>query len=109
LVLIVAPSFFTQLLFGAGLSAPGRALVPLAGFGLLSLAWACWPSRATGWSAAPALRAFLLFSLLAAAYLIYLGVGSTEVGILLWPAAVFHAILALLLGWVLLRVPTQRV
>jgi hypothetical protein len=109
LVLISVPSLFTQLLFGRELVGAGLALAPLAGFGLLSLAWACWPSKVSGWSAIPALRAFLLFSLLSAGYLVYLGVGSGEIGILLWPAVVFHGVLALLLAWVWLRAQTQRV
>jgi hypothetical protein len=107
LLLIVVPAFFVRLLFAGELFGPGRALAPLGGFGLLALALACWPSRAVGWSAVPALRAFSLFSMLSAAYLIYRGVEGADVGILLWPAAVFHAILALFLGWVLFRLPSE--
>jgi len=98
LVLIGAPSGFARLLFGGGLSAPGLALAPLAGIALLALAVACWPVRHAAGSAAHAVRAMLLFSLLAALYLIYRGIGGETVGPLLWPAAVFHAVLALLLG-----------
>lgn len=103
LALIFVPTVFVQLLFPGELSVPGRALAPLAGFGLLSLALACWPSQFPGGSAASALRAFLLFSALAAVYLIYWGVVGSGVGVLLWPAAIFHGILALLLGLVWVR------
>jgi hypothetical protein len=56
------------------------------------------------------LKAYTVFAAVPArpaGYLIFLGVGATEVGIMLWPAAIFHGILALLLGWVLLRSPAQ--
>jgi hypothetical protein len=110
LFLIVAPSLFTQLIFAGPLTAPGQALAPLAGFGLLALALACWPSSAAGWSGLQALRAFLLFSVLCAIYLIFRGVtGGTQIGILLWPAAGLHAVLALLLGWSLFKASKQSV
>lgn len=103
LALIVAPSVVARLLFGGDLSGPGQALGTLAGFGLLALALACWPARDAAGSAAPALRGMLLFSLLAALYLAYRGVVGGAVGLLLWPAAAFHAVLALLLARVWLR------
>jgi hypothetical protein len=98
LTLIVSPSLFTRLLFGADLSAPGQALAPLAGFGLLSLAWACWPSRDPAWTATRPLSGMLLFSVLSALYLVYRGVADRPVGDLLWLAAAFHAAMALLLA-----------
>jgi len=103
LALIVDTSIVTRLLFGGDLPGPGRALGTLAGLALLALALACWPSRDATGSVRPALRAMLLFSLLVALYLIYWGVANGAVGILLWPAAVFHAVLALLLARVWLR------
>ena len=105
LVLIVAPSVFARLLFGENLSGPGRWLGTLGGMGLLALASACWPVRNGQPTTAPAFRGMLFFSLLAALYLIYRGVVGAAIGPLLWPAAVFHAILALLLAraWLRLR------
>lgn len=99
LVLIFAPSVFMRLLFGADMSGPDRALGPLAGFALLALAIACWPSRAAAAPAVSAIRALLAFSLLCVVYLAYRGVSGDKSGILLWPAAAGHAVIALLLLW----------
>ena len=97
-VLILAPSYFTWLLFGAEMSGPGEALAPLGGFALLALAVACWPQRGASGPPASAVRALLAFSLLCAAYLAYRGLTAENTGLLLWPAAVGHAVLALLLA-----------
>jgi hypothetical protein len=96
-VLIFAPSDFTQLLFGAEMSGPGQALAPLAGFALLALAIACWPLRGASGPPASAVRALLAFSLLCAVYLAHEGISAERIGLLLWPAAAGHAVLALLL------------
>ena len=101
LVLIIRPSLFAQLLFGAELSGVGRALGRLAGFALLALALACWPRGEGESRSVSARRALLVFSLLTTVYLVFLGVRSALVGPLLWPAAALHAALAILLarGW----------
>ena len=39
----------------------------------------------------------IVFSLLSAIYLVYLGVGGGPAGLLLWPAAALHAALTILL------------
>ena len=83
LVLIIRRSLFVWLLFRAELSAAGQALGRLAGFSLLALALACWPVRGAETKSNPALRALLAFSLLAAVYLVYVGIGGKIVGILL--------------------------
>jgi hypothetical protein len=101
LVLIIRPSLFVWLLFGAELSDAGQALGRLAGFALLALALACWPRVGEIGEAKAALRALLVFSLLTAIYLVYVGVRGEQVGILLWPAAALHAALTvpLVRGW----------
>ena len=43
LVLIIRPTVFIWLLFGAELSAAGQVLGRLTGFTLLALALGCWP------------------------------------------------------------------
>jgi hypothetical protein len=96
LVLIASPSLFTRLLFGSDLASPGPGVGRLAGFALLGLAVACWPSHDA--AAGPALRGMLLFSILCAAYLVYRGIRGGATGPLLWPAAVLHGALAMLLG-----------
>jgi hypothetical protein len=96
LVLIASPTAFSRLLFGSDLASPGPGLGRLAGFALLALALACWPSRDA--SAGPALRGMLLFSALCAAYLIYRGIRGGATGPVLWPGAFLHACFALLLA-----------
>ena len=96
IVLIASPSLFTRLLFGSELFSPGPGVARLGGFALLSLALACWPTRDA--AAGPPLRAMLVFSVLCAAYLIYRGIRGGATGPLLWPGAVLHSVLALLLA-----------
>jgi len=92
--LIAAPDFVARVLLGVGLSDSGVAVGRVAGFGLLSLGLACWP---TSDDATPsAVRALFAYNLLAALYLGYLRVGGEFVAFLLWPACAFHALLALL-------------
>jgi hypothetical protein len=99
IVLIIRPSLFGWLVFGAGFSPAGQALGRLAGFSLFALALACWPRL--GADRVSSIRALLLFSLLSAIYLIYLGVHRGLVGPLLWPAVALHAALTIMLirGW----------
>lgn len=106
-MLIVDPSLFSLLLFGADLTLPGQALGRLSGLSLLALAVACWPRRRAGVGARPAVQAMLLFSALAAAGLLFLGIGGSLIGVLLWPAAAVHVAFAVVLGlsWVWLRAP----
>jgi hypothetical protein len=83
LVLIIRPSVFVWLLFGAELSDAGQALGRLAGFALLALALACWPTVGAEGEPSSALRAMLVFSLLTTIYLVYVGVGGELAGVLL--------------------------
>jgi len=93
---IASPSLFARLLFGSDLTSPGPGVARLGGFALLALVVACWPTSDA--TAGPALRALLLFSVLCAAYLIYRGIRGGGTGPLLWPGAVLHSVLALLLA-----------
>lgn len=105
LVLILAPSVFTRLLFAADMSGPAQALSPLAGFALFAVAIACWPSRDAAVPSASAVRALLAFSLLCTVYLISQGMSADAIGPLLWPAAAGHAVLTLFLLWCWLTSP----
>ena len=93
--LIADPDLVVHLLVGGSLSMGGVAVGRVGGFGLLSLALACWPSR----NLVPAQTTLALFTynLLAASYLGYLGVWG-HAGHLLWPACALHALLMLLLS-----------
>ena len=98
LVLVSFPSLFVRLLLGVELSEPGQIVGRLAGFALLALVLACWPRTGTKSAAASSLQALLVFSVLVALYLVYLGIGSGFVGPLLWPAVVLHTVVAIVLA-----------
>lgn len=98
LVLLIRPTLFMRLLFGVAPPGVGVALGRLAGIALIALALACWPRQNVRSEANSALLALLVFSLLAALYLVYVGIRGELVGVLLWPAAATHAGLAILLG-----------
>ena len=102
LVLISVPSLFVRLLLGVELSEPGQIVGRLAGFALIALVLACWPRGGTEGAAASSLQALLVFSVLVALYLVYLGIGSSFAGPLLWPAVVLHSVVAIVLAraWV---------
>jgi hypothetical protein len=100
LVLIVDPSLVASLLLGSNLSDLGQAVGRVAGFALLGLGVACWPT-ATSAGGMSATRGLFAYNALAAIFFIYLGVRHEFVGPLLWPAAALHAILAILLARIL--------
>ena len=96
-LLLVAPDVFARLLLGVGLTDSGEAIGRLAGVSLISLAVACWPYRASVPQTRQPAVALLMFSVICAVFLAFLGITGTTVGLLLWPAAVTHGILALLI------------
>jgi len=96
--LMIYPPLLSHLLLGEDVFGAGIALGRIAGFALLSLGLACWPGIKPLDRNTPALRALLLYNLLATLYLAYLGIRGRPVGSLLWPAVVIHAVLSLLLG-----------
>ena len=89
--LVVEPSLLSRLLFGSDLNGAGEATGRIAGLVMLCLAAAaCWP-RASEVGSSQALAPLLALSVLAALYLIFVGLAGTTVGVLLWPAAAAHA------------------
>ena len=94
--LMICPLCATLLLLNSELVGAGLAICRVAGFGLLSLGIACWPTAHTN-TMAP--LAILTYGLLITAYLVYLGVATLWVGWLLWPAVAVHAVLTALLAW----------
>ena len=98
LTLIVAPSLLGYLLFGSDLNAAGEATGRISGLVMLCLAAGCWP-RAGESGRHPALVPLLALSWLAVAFLLVTALMGVNVGLLLWPAAAFHLILAVLLTW----------
>ena len=94
--LVVAPSLLARFLFGSDLNGAGEAMGRIAGLVMVCLAAGCWPREAEiGQSRA--LIPLAALSCLAAAFLIVSGVAGVNVGLLLWPAAALHLILAVLL------------
>lgn len=99
LVLLVDPALVVQLLLGMEAAGVGVVLGRCFGIALIALALACWPGRQRAGGSSAAARGMLTYNLLVALYLAYLG-ASNAGGLLLWPAVVLHAAVALLLLWV---------
>jgi Ca2+/Na+ antiporter len=99
LVLMIDPATVVTLLLGAEVSGAGTLLGRCFGIALLALGLACWPSRRRAESGSPAFRAMLIYNVLIALYLAYLGTVGHLGGVLLWPGVALHAVVALLLVW----------
>ncbi len=93
LLLIVDPQLVVRLLFGMELGGSGGILGRMLGITLVAIGVAGWPGR----SSAQAILGWLLYAVLAAVYMSVVGLGG-NVGILLWPAVLLHAVLTILLG-----------
>jgi hypothetical protein len=104
--LVVAPSLLAKLLFGSEMNASGDLVGRISGLVMLCLALGCWP-HAFESEDQRALTPLLVVSVLATVFLIYVGTGGVNVGVLLWPAAAAHLILAILLArtWMSRRAP----
>jgi hypothetical protein len=75
----------------------------IAGIAIFSLAIACLPRDGPHGGPLPTLKGLLLLSALVTAYLVYLGVSGSSVGVLLWPAAATHFLLGILLAVTLVK------
>jgi hypothetical protein len=95
--LVVAPSLLASLLFGSEMNASGDLVGRISGLVMVCLALGCWPRSLDG-EDRQAIPPLLALSLLATIYLIYVGTRGVNVGVLLWPAAVAHLILAIMLA-----------
>jgi hypothetical protein len=98
LAVMLAPGLVAALLFGTDVSGAGVAFGRLVGIALLALVIACWPAADAPSGTHAALRAVLVYNLLATVYLAYLGIARPPAGILLWPVVAAHALVALLLS-----------
>jgi|KBSMisStandDraft_5_1062788.scaffolds.fasta_scaffold602596_2 hypothetical protein len=96
-VAIVDPALLVVLLLGVELPGAGIAVARCFGIALVALALACWPPREPG-AAGQAVRAMLFYNCSIATFLGWLGAGAHMTGMLLWPAVVLHAIVALALA-----------
>jgi hypothetical protein len=96
LAAVVDPVLLVRLLLGAELSGVGVPVARCFGVALLGLGLACWPRQ--GVVTHPAWLGMLVYNLLIALYLAFLGTVGHLSGPLLWPAVVLHAAVAVLLG-----------
>jgi hypothetical protein len=99
--LVVVPSLLARLLFGSEMNATGDLVGRISGLVMLCLALGCWPRAFKSEDRQQTLAPLFALSLLATVFLIYVGIRGVNVGVLLWPAAAAHLILAILLarGW----------
>jgi hypothetical protein len=97
LAMIVDPVIATRLLLGGEVSEAAMGLVRIGGAGLLALGIGDWPGVKAATDNLRPLRSMLTYNVLVTLLLLYLGVRGEWVGVLLWPAAVLHAIVTSLL------------
>jgi hypothetical protein len=90
MALLIVPSLVGQLLLGAELTGVSIPVARVTGIALIALGVACWPG-------CTALCGMLAYNVLAAAFFAYLGIRGHWVGLLLWPAAGLHAVMAVFL------------
>jgi Ca2+/Na+ antiporter len=99
LALMIKPAIVVALLVGLEVSGVATLLGRCFGIALLALGLACWPTPQRVESAGPKLRGMLVYNVLLALYLAFLGTIRHLEGMLLWPAVALHAVVALLLLW----------
>lgn len=97
LVLMIDPAIVVRLLLGVDISGVALLLGRCFGIALFALGLACWPGRQRDEHHPPAVWAMLLYNVLIALYLAYLGTAGHLGGVLLWPAVALHAVVAFLL------------
>lgn len=97
-MLFIYPEIVIRLLFDASIVGTGIIVSRIAGASLIALGIACWPYAFVK-KTFQGLTAMLIYSLIATIYLGYLGLFEEKIGILLWPAVVFHSAITILLAF----------
>jgi hypothetical protein len=101
LALLVAPLLVIRLLLGDGLDSTGVAVARVLGIGLLSVGVAGWESPGQDPRFSP--RAGLcVYNVGAAIVLVTVGTIGGLSGLFLWPAAALHALIGVMMLWVIL-------
>ena len=95
--LLADPSLVVRLLVGGEVAGGGLVAARAFGVALLALSIACWPDRPPAPIGGPPFRGLLVYNALIALYLAALGTVAHMEGMLLWPAAVLHAAVAVAL------------
>src|SRR5206468_8564957 len=97
LALLALPSFVVRLLLGAEISGASMPLGRVAGAALLALGVACWLARDDTQSRATRglVVAMLMYNIAATAVLAFAGICLGLHGVVLWPAVVLHAVMAI--------------
>jgi len=92
-VLVFAlPQAAVRLLFAADITEAGVLITRVAGISLIGLGVACWPAH----DSPRAFYGMLTYTVLVMIYLLLVG-NAGHAGVLLWPAVLVHAIIAVLL------------
>ena len=107
-VLLVQPSVVFRLLLGVSFEAPEAVVVGrITGAALLAIGVACWLARNDRHSPAQrgVLIGVLIYDAAAAVLLAYAALELSLAGIVLWPAAALHTVLA---GWCVACLWRQR-
>jgi len=92
-ILLAYPPIVVRLLFDAEIVGAGVIVSRIAGIALVGLGVACWPNGPA--RASP--YGMMTYGMLAALYLVYVGVRGESAGVLLWPAVAAHVVLFFLL------------
>src|SRR5213593_5265709 len=96
--LMAVPSVVARLLLGSPLDTSAAVMLGrIAGAALLALGVACWLARDDTQSRAARglVVAMLMYNLVATAVLAFAGIGLGLHGVVLWPAVVLHAVMAI--------------
>jgi hypothetical protein len=94
--LIAAPVLVVRLLLGAEISGAALPLARVAGVALLALGIACWLASydAQGCGARGVICGMAIYNLGTVLVLGIAGIASQSAGVLLWPAVILHAAMA---------------
>jgi hypothetical protein len=95
--LMLAPAIVIALLLGTNEAGVSIALARFLGIALLALGLTCWPRGLHASRDSGPFQGMLTYNLLVALFLAYLGTLGHLGGLLLWPAVVLHASVAMLL------------
>ncbi|MCX7301310.1 MAG: hypothetical protein NTX73_13225 [Rhodobacterales bacterium] len=94
ITLIALPQVVANGFLAAQFDPNGLAIARLAGIALLSFGITGWIGR----ESRPAFVGLLTYNVLAAVYILFLGLTLPATGPLLWPAGAAHAVLAVLMA-----------